>query len=260
MRLAILCLVATLPALASSPAQEMRVDLELVLAVDVSDSMDRSEQILQRRGYATALVRPGIAEAIAGGSEGRIVVTYVEWAGPWTQRIVVPWTVIDGAESARGFAAQLDGAVLAGIDGTSLSAAMMFASRLFDGNGYAGGRRTIDISGDGVNNAGPPVLSARDRVARKGITINGLPIVLRNPTRIELADLEAYYRDCVVAGDDGFIVPARSIRAFEDAIYRKLYREIAAADPIVVPVSAARRAVESDCLIGEKIGGRLGEQ
>jgi Protein of unknown function (DUF1194) len=259
MRLAFLCLVATLRALAGAPEEELRVDIELVLAVDVSDSMDRSEQSLQRRGYATALVRPGIAEAIARGSEGRIAVTYVEWAGPWTQRVVVPWTVIDGAESARGFAAQLEGPVQAGIDGTSLSAAMQYASLLFEGNGYSGWRRTIDISGDGVNNAGPPVLSARDRVARKGITINGLPIILPSPTRIALADLEAYYRDCVVAGDDGFIVPARSIAAFEEAIYRKLYLEIAAAGPTVVPASGDRRAAASDCLIGEKLGGRLGD-
>ena len=158
------------------------VDVELVLAVDVSYSMDPDEQQLQREGYIAAITSREFMQALRQGMHAKIAVTYFEWAGMHHQQIIVPWRVIDGPETADGFAAEIARAPYPRASRTSISGALLFAAPLFDGSGYRGIRRVIDVSGDGVNNNGPPVTLMRDEVLAKGITINGLPIMLKRPS------------------------------------------------------------------------------
>jgi len=169
------CIVLSRPA----AAQDVAVDLELVLAVDVSGSMDTQERLLQRDGYVQAFLHPEVIAAIRAGINGRIAVAYVEWAGPRSQNMVMPWRLIDGQEAAAAVSAELALAESPRIRGTSISGALAFSSALFDGNGFASGRKAIDVSGDGPNNMGPPVVPMRDTVVARGITINGLPLTLR---------------------------------------------------------------------------------
>lgn len=238
-------------------AEEQRVDLELVLAVDISLSMDYDEQRVQREGYAGAFRHPEVISAIrTGGGFGRIAVTYVEWAGVGTPRIVVPWTVVDGAETAEAFAARLDAAPLEHALRTSISTAIQFSAALFDDSGYRGLRRVIDVSGDGPNNQGIMVTDARDATIRQGIVINGLPVMLKqgNPAGFfDINDLDVYYEDCVIGGTGAFIVPVYEKAKFAAAIRRKLVLEIAGLEPRLVPAQAANKAPRIDCLIGERL-------
>ncbi|MEC9369423.1 MAG: DUF1194 domain-containing protein, partial [Pseudomonadota bacterium] len=172
-----------------SATRETEVDLELVLAVDVSLSMDVGEQILQREGYAAAFRHPDVLSAITGGRTGRIAVTYVEWSGKYLQWIAVPWTLIDGSQSAVDFAERIVKAWHIRRDYTSISDALLFASGLFTTNDFRGDRQVIDISGDGPNNKGLPVEAARDAVVASGITINGLPIMPRADQPIGYFDI-----------------------------------------------------------------------
>src|ERR1700749_1266609 len=149
------------------------VDVEVVLAVDVSYSMDPDEQALQREGYMAALTSREFMQALRQGMHGRIALTYFEWAGMHHQQIIVPWRVIDGPEAADGFAADIGRARYTRASRTSISGAMLFAAPLFKGSGFHGVRRVLDISGDGVNNNGPRVTLTRDEVLGQGITING---------------------------------------------------------------------------------------
>lgn len=251
-----LLLVLFLP-VASAAAQDQPVDLELVLAVDVSRSMDEDEQALQRDGYVTALTHPEVIDAITSGVQGRIAITYVEWAGPGSQSIILPWRLIDGAAAARAAAAELSqtsGTLTR--RGTSISGALLFTTALFDNNGFDGIRRAIDISGDGPNNAGWPVSGARQMALAKGITINGLPVILKRGGFGGLPEpemLDAYYRDCVIGGPGAFTVPVRSTAQFADAIRRKLVLEIAGRTPAVMPTAfVMTQAGGTDCMIGEK--------
>lgn len=251
-----LILVLFLP-VASAAAQDQPVDLELVLAVDVSRSMDDDEQALQRDGYVGALTHPEVINAIASGVHGRIAITYVEWAGANSQAVILPWRLIDGAAAARTAAADLaeaSGTVTR--RGTSISGALLFAAGLFDGNGFDGIRRAIDISGDGPNNHGWPVSGPRQMALAKGITINGLPVILKRGGFGGLPQpemLDAYYRDCVIGGPGAFTVAVRSPGQFAEAIRRKLVLEIAGTTPEAVPVAfIPAQAGATDCLIGEK--------
>jgi Protein of unknown function (DUF1194) len=235
-------------------AEELAVDLELVMAVDISLSMDEDEQRLQRDGYAAAFRHPEIIEAIRSGPHGRIAATYVEWAGENFQRTVVPWTMIDGAATALPFAERLAAAPIEQTYRTSISGALLYAGGLFDGNGYQG-RAVIDVSGDGANNQGISVEIARDQAVRRGITINGLPLLLKPGSfdgYFEMVSLDDYYEDCVIGGAGAFIVPVRSLSEFVPAIRRKLVMEIAGREPAVTRV-ATRVRERSDCLIGEKM-------
>ena len=181
------------------------VDVELVLAVDVSYSMDPEEQRLQREGYIDALLDPEIMKAIKAGQHGRIAITYVEWAGPDIQIHLLPWTIIDSPASAAAFTTDLKGKEYSRYRRTSISAALAYSTRLFESNPYRGIRRVIDVSGDGVNNSGPPLAAIRERILEDGIVINGLPIVLR-PTMgyssWDLPNLDKYYANCVIGGPD----------------------------------------------------------
>ena len=161
--------------------QDLDVDLELVLAVDISGSVDEVEARLQREGYIAALRHPHVIQAIQSGPHGRIAVTYVEWAGDHYQRTMLDWTLIEAPPDAQGFADALAETPFLSAHWTSLSGAIDYSASLFDSNGFAAVRRVIDVSGDGYNNRGRPVELARDEAVAAGLTINGLPIVNDRP-------------------------------------------------------------------------------
>jgi len=231
------------------------VDVELVLAVDVSYSMDPDEQALQREGYIAALTSREFMQALRQGMNGKIAVTYFEWAGAQDQRIIVPWRLITGPESADSVAGEIARAPYRRAARTSISGALQFALPLFEGSGYRGMRRVIDVSGDGVNNNGIPVTIARDEVLAKGITINGLPIMLKRPIvgSMDIENLDVYYEDCVIGGPGAFVISIREREKFKDAIRTKLILEVAGRTPErrVVPASAANPRIS--CTIGERI-------
>lgn len=260
-------LLSALALLAAAPAagaQETEVDLELVLAVDVSRSMDRDEQDLQKAGYAAGLRHPDVIAAIRAGFLGRISVTYVEWAGPGAQTVVMPWTLIDGAGSAAIFVASLGTRPISYLHGTSISGALGFTADLFENNGFVATRQVIDVSGDGPNNMGAPVLPVRDAVLARGITINGLPIMLHADRMggFSIRELDVYYEDCVIGGPGAFLVTVENIDRIAEAIRRKLVLEIAGDFPpprarsAMAPVQFAERQPRLDCLIGEKLRRR----
>lgn len=241
-----------------------RVDVELVLAVDISYSMDVEEQALQREGYAKALVSQPFLDAVARGPNGRIAVTYFEWAGAADQRTIVPWRLIDGPQSAAAIAAEILATPLRRAARTSISGAINYAEPLFGSAGFRGLRRVLDISGDGANNQGELVTAARDRAVEKGIVINGLPIMLKRPTyaMMDIETLDLYYEDCVIGGAGAFVIPVRERDQFADAIRRKLILEVAgrmpsraAPAPRVMLASASDGAAPPrvDCQIGERL-------
>lgn len=225
------------------------VDVELVLAVDVSRSMDSEEFELQRAGYVAALRDPAFVRAIKAGMNGRIAVAYFEWASSPRMESLVGWRVIDGQESADAFAAQLATRPFSGFRGTSISSAIAYGMDLFDRNSIDGNRRVIDVSGDGVNNIGPPVTAARDAALAKGIVINGLPILLR-PSG-SAGPLDRYYENCVTGGQGSFVLPIRSLPEFATAIRRKLIMEVSGVSP---PAELFRTQADGEdpCLVGER--------
>ncbi len=237
------------------------VDIELVLAVDVSRSMSPRELEIQRRGYAEALTDREVLAAIQAGIYGQIALTYIEWAGALSQRTIVGWTLIRTERDAAGFAARLTAHFDRSLRRTSISGALDFASRLFDGNGFRGLRRVIDVSGDGPNNEGRMVTLARDEAVAGGIVINGLPLMTQDGlgSQWRLKDLDLYYRDCVIGGPGAFVVPVLDWAHFPAAVRRKLVLELASRQPPWQPWAppAARllHAADAgfDCLIGEKI-------
>jgi hypothetical protein len=245
----------TLRQLADTRAGAVPVDVELVIAVDVSYSMDPDEQALQREGYILALTSKEFLQALRQGANGRIAVTYFEWAGPSDQKIVMPWRLIDGPEAADAVAAEIARAPYRRASRTSISGALRFAKPLFDDGGYKGLRRVIDVSGDGANNAGPLVVSVREDVLAAGITINGLPIMLKRPNAgsIDIDDLDIYYEDCVIGGPGAFVVPIREREKFIEATRTKLVREIAGRRPEPSVVPASSQAPRISCTIGEKM-------
>jgi len=253
--LALLALTTSGPAL--SRDGEIEVDVELVLAVDISYSMDPEEQALQRNGYIEALRSPEIMAAIRKGVNGKIAVTYVEWAGATSQDVVADWMVIDGPESAAEFTAQIEKRPIRRLYRTSISGAIDFSVQLFDRNKLHGLKQVIDVSGDGSNNQGRPVTQARDDAVRKGITINGLPLMLNRPTSgyPEVEQLDIYYTDCVIGGPGAFVIPIRERNQFVDAIRTKILLEIALAPPADLParvIPAQAEAPRVSCLFGER--------
>jgi hypothetical protein len=230
------------------------VDLELVLAVDVSLSMDMDEQRLQRDGYVQALRDPDVQKAIASGPNGRIAVTYVEWAGPPSQSVVVPWTIIDSSEAAQAFADKLEAAPISRARMTSISAALTFSKSLLASSGARGIRRVIDVSGDGPNNSGLPVTAIRDELINDGIVINGLPIVLKRSNSWSMFDLEhldRYYTDCVIGGTGSFMIPIRDPSEFRTATRRKLLLEISGRETRA-RVIRTQVTETMDCSVGER--------
>jgi hypothetical protein len=214
-------------------AQDLPVDLELVLAVDVSQSVDFREGRLQRQGYVKALSDQRVIDAIQRGGYGRIAVTYVEWAGPGLWRKTIGWQLIDGGDSARSFADALAEVPIARGTGTSITSILAFAVDMYDGNGFEGVRRVIDISGDGPNSSGGNVTLARDALIATGVTVNGLAINNFDGSAFTLPDLDVYYHECVIGGPGAFVIAAEGFETFADAILRKLILEIAGAPPLL---------------------------
>ncbi|MBX3578672.1 MAG: DUF1194 domain-containing protein [Rhizobiaceae bacterium] len=233
----------------AAAAPDTEVDVELVLAVDVSRSMDAEEFALQRAGYVAAIRHPDFVRAVEQGALGRIAITYFEWAGSVREESLVPWQVIDGPESAAAFADRLETEAVADFRGTSISRAIDYAAGLFERSGYQSWRQVIDVSGDGPNNTGEPVEQARDAALARGIVINGLPILIRpSPT---FPDIDLYYAQCVTGGPGSFVLPIRDASEFAMAIRRKLILEVGGLQPEaqVVPVQADPPV---DCLKGER--------
>ncbi|WP_203071199.1 DUF1194 domain-containing protein [Falsiroseomonas ponticola] len=219
------------PARADEP-----VDVALVLAVDVSRSIDEDEARLQREGYRSAISDPKVVEAIRGGMLGSVALCYIEWAGIEYQRTVIPWTRIASQGDADGWANTLAQAPRASLSWTSISGAIEASRRAIGECPHEATRKVIDVSGDGVNNSGPPAELARDRAVAEGITINGLPILNDRPTfgRAPPVPLDIYYRDSVIGGQGAFMIAAEDFEAFGNAVRRKLIREIAGvAGPVI---------------------------
>jgi Protein of unknown function (DUF1194) len=233
------------------------VDVELILAVDVSYSMDMDELAIQREGYAQAIVSKEFLQALKSGPNGKIAVTYFEWAASSDQKIIIPWRVIDGPETADAVANEIMKTPIRRASRTSISGAINFAMPLFDENPHRGLRRVIDISGDGPNNNGSPVTIARDAAIEKGIVINGLPIMVKEPSysTMDIDNLDYYYEDCVIGGPGAFVVTIKDREKFKEAIRTKLLLEVAgrAPDRPVVPAAAEAKEPRVNCLIGEKI-------
>jgi hypothetical protein len=236
-------------------AETPSFDLALVLAVDVSGSMTPQELAMQRQGYVTALRGTGIGAAAGAGPLGRIALTYLEWADPNLQTVVVPWRVIASDADAAAFAAELERAPAQSGTNTSISAGLVASARLFADLPAPAERWLVDISGDGVNTAGAHVAPTRDRLLARGIVVNGLPILTDGTVTDEVngIDLKAYYRDCVIGGAGAFVLPVAGLDGIADAIARKMVREIAGPGlpeiPQVVPVAASAGA---DCTAGQK--------
>jgi hypothetical protein len=208
------------PARADAP-----VDLQLVLAVDASGSVNATRYELQKQGYAAAFRHPRVLQAIRSTPLQAIAVTMAQWTGPALQVQVVPWSLVNDEKSAHAFAAAIEAAPrqLYG-GGTSISGAIDHGSALLQASPFKAGRRVIDVSGDGANNAGRLPTRARDDAVRAGIVINGLPILALDP------DLDRYYENYVIGGPGAFVVAAESYETFADAVLRKLIIEIAAND------------------------------
>jgi hypothetical protein len=225
--------------------------------------MDPDEQALQREGYMQALTSREFLHALREGANGKIAITYFEWAGANDQRIVVPWRLIDGPEAADAFAAEIARAPYRRASRTSISGALQFAKPLFDNSGYRGLRRVIDVSGDGANNSGALVVPTRDDVLTAGITINGLPIMLKrsNAATMDIDQLDIYYEDCVIGGAGAFVVPIRERGKFIEATRTKLILEVAGRQPEAKVIPAAADKPRISCTIGERLwqerwGGR----
>jgi Protein of unknown function (DUF1194) len=221
-----LTLALTLALVSVAPAAaQTAVDLQLVLAVDASGSVDQVRFDLQKRGYVAAFRHPRVLQAIRSGASQAIAVTMTQWTGPMLQVQVVGWTLVGDADTAGAFASAIEAAprqLFGG--GTSISGAIDHAAGLFPKSPFRGARRVIDVSGDGSNNRGRPVTFARDEAVAAGIGINGLPILALEP------DLDRYYYDSVIGGPGAFVVAAQNYETFADAILKKLITEIAAND------------------------------
>lgn len=240
------------------------VDVELVLAADISLSMSPDELHIQRQGYAQALTDPQVMNAIASGSYGKIAVTYFEWAGHRSQYVIVPWTIIAGQADAERVAKQLSSPTPRQSRRTSISGALDFAADLLAASNFRGVRRVIDISGDGPNNEGLAVDAVRDTVVTQKIIVNGLPVMAASADLMpyDVAELDRYYSECVIGGPGSFVMPVTNWAQFPEALRRKLLLELAgqplpqqprrkdSSEPILV---SARTDPAYDCAIGEKL-------
>jgi hypothetical protein len=244
-----------IPRLADNSPNAIPVDTELVIAVDVSYSMDPEEQSLQREGYITGITSREFMQVLRQGVHGKVAVTYFEWAGPNDQKIIMPWRLIDGPEAADAVANEIASKPYRRAARTSIAGALQFARPLFDASGYHGIRRVIDVSGDGTNNSGPPVTPIRDDVLAAGITINGLPIMLKRPDSfsLDIENLDVYYEDCVIGGPGAFVVPIRERSQFKEATRTKLVLEVAGLVPAARAIPAQTRPPRISCTIGEQM-------
>ncbi len=225
--------------------------MALVLAVDISFSISLDEQDIQRRGYVAAFLDGDVVDALTTGTRGRVAVTYLEWAGEDAQTQVIPWTIIADRESAAAFAARLDALEATRSGRTSLSGALDVAADLLDRSPFATYRQVVDISSDGMNNAGRRVDRARDRLTYRGITINGLPLMVGSKDGPQ-DGLDAYFRDCVIGGLGAFSYPVYAWADFAQTLKQKLIREVSGYHPPTPPRLWQAAAETTDCLTGEK--------
>jgi len=227
---------AAIPGIRPARAAEA-IDVALVMAVDVSRSIDEDEARLQREGYRMAVSDPVVIAAIRGGMIGAVGIAYVEWAGIEYQRTIIPWRRIASAADAEAWAAELAAAPRASLSWTSISGAIRHSRQVMAECPWEPTRKVIDVSGDGVNNSGPPADRQRDAAVAEGITINGLPIVNDRPTfgRLPPVPLDDYYRENVIGGDGHFMIVAEDFESFGVAVKRKLIREIAGLPAGVIP-------------------------
>ncbi|MDX8503332.1 DUF1194 domain-containing protein [Mesorhizobium sp. VK4C] len=239
------------------------VDLQLILAVDVSPSMSRVEQRVQRDGYVGAFRHTDIVRAIKSGERGRIAVLYLEWAGPNQQTVIVPWTTVESREDALTLADRLAALPLTEGRGTSLSGALLAANDLFANSGLRSRRRVIDVSGDGPNNAGALLDPIRQVLLAEGVTINGLPITLPRIdgadglARYDRSNLESYFERCVIGGPDAFAIGVTEAAMFATAVRRKLVREISMnMDQVIYAAYAERSGRTVDCNVIGQFPGR----
>ena len=251
---------------------KIRVDLELLLAVDISQSMDFEEHTIQRNGYVEAFRHKDVVDALMSGPEGKIAVMYMEWAGDFDPIPTIPWTIIDSPKAAHDFAERLANEPIFGEQRTSISTALLAAQDYILNNNIISTRQVIDVSGDGANNAGRLVEPVRDAVVKSGIVINGLPIMLNKPKEFyDIDHLDRYYKHCVIGGAAAFIAPVFDLRHLSSTIRKKLVMEIASLDiePDMAPIQFAEQpgvfraqlklpTEKTDCTIGEKVWGGRG--
>jgi hypothetical protein len=237
------------------PDKPSSVDIELVIAVDVSYSMDPDELAVQREGYAQAIVSKEFLQALKAGPNGKISVTYFEWSAANDQTIIIPWRLIDGPETADSVANEIMKTPIRRGSRTSISGAIQFAMPLFDDDPYRGLRRVIDISGDGPNNNGSPITPVRDEALGKGIVINGLPIMIKEPSLVttDIENLDWYYEDCVIGGPGSFVVAIQDRDYFKETIRTKLLLEVAGRRPEQRVVPVAEKQPRISCEIGERL-------
>jgi hypothetical protein len=234
--LALAAAVAPRPA-----AADDQVDLLLVLAADVSRSVDERKFKLQREGYAAAMVDPRVVRAMTAGVKGRIALCFMEWASDSEQHVIIDWVTVGGEADAQAIARRIREAPRPFMGRTSISAAIDLSMTLLARSPFEGSRRVIDVSGDGTNNSGRPVTAARDAAIAQGVTINGLVILSEvplptNPLHTHPpGGLTAYYENNVIGGPGAFVVEAESIEAFGQLLISKLIKEIAAAPARVRP-------------------------
>ena len=226
------------------------VDVELVLAVDTSRSMDYEEVRVQREGYVEALKHKEFIDAVRTGLTGRIAISYFEWAGEVVPGSVIDWQIIENQQDAIAFADKLEARPINTQRRTSISAAIAQGATMIVANSYRGIRQVIDVSGDGPNNSGNPVVPARDKAVEAGIVINGLALMLR-PSGAP-GGLDKYYGDCVIGGPGSFVLPVHDIDDFAVAVRRKLVMEISGLEPPATIQKTAGKQPTSDCMVGEK--------
>jgi len=251
---------------------KIRVDLELLLAVDISQSMDYEEHEIQRQGYVDAFRHKDVINAMLSGPEGKIAVMYMEWAGDFDPIPTIPWTIIDSLDAAKKFADTLANEPIYGEQRTSISRALLTAQGYILNNNIASSRRVIDVSGDGANNAGRLVEPVRDLVVKSGIVINGLPIMLNKPKEFyDIDHLDRYYKDCVIGGTAAFIAPVFDLKQLASTIRKKLVLEIASLDldtgaapvqfaeapeaPGILKAQLKLPTTKTDCTAGEQVWG-----
>ena len=229
----VLGLVALSAVLAMPARAAEEVDLLLVLASDVSRSVDSRKFQLQREGYAAALSNPRVVEAIKSGPHGRIAICFVEWSGASSLKLVIDWTIVGDAASARKIGDQMLELPRSFADRTSISAGLEFAFAQLERSPFKAARRTIDVSGDGTNNSGRDIASVRDEVTAKGVTVNGLVILSDSPLPWNPehtnppGGLGEYYRKNVIGGPGAFVMVAENHNSFGQAIVKKMIAEIA---------------------------------
>lgn len=231
-------------------AGESEVDVELVLAVDTSRSMDYEEVRIQREGYVEALKHKEFMDAVKGGLTGRVAISYFEWAGYVVPDSTIGWHVIETEQDAIDFANKLEQRPIITQRRTSISAAIAEGAAMIVSSPHHGMRQVIDVSGDGTNNSGNPVVPTRDKALEAGIVINGLALMLR-PSGAP-GGLDKYYADCVIGGPGSFVLPVHKIEDFAIAVRRKLVLEISG---LAAPAGVQKVATSqptTDCMIGER--------